>query len=262
MIRKSVLLAAAMLCVASLGYSESMRTLLTVENKMPDLGQAEVGMSGSYKDYSEDADFSEEMAFTPFVRYGLIENLTLVATVPYRQLEPQYDNDENVSGLGDVTLGFDLVAYKDIFDYPYVIPHVEVGLPTGDEDEDLGAGNATVTAGISVGTVVQDMYHFIADIGYTIDDGDDENAGVEEDKNHGYAAASIVWDVSKEFALLGEIKITDEKSNNAEDSDYPVTFDGGFSYKASKDLMINWYVGGSGNADLESFTELKVAYSF
>lgn len=251
MIRKSVLLAAAALCLASLGYSESMRTRLTVENKMPELGQAEVGVDGGYWDY----EFSEELALTPFVRYGLAENLTVFATAPYRQLEPEFG--EKVDGMGDVTLGFDLVAYKDIFDYPYVIPHVEVGLPTGDEDEGLGSGNAKVTGGISAGTVVQDMYHFIVDIGYTIDDSDDEGV---EDNNHGYAAGSIVWDVSKEFALLAEIKMTNEEDSMGE-SDYPVLYDGGFSYKATKDLAINWYVG-AGDPDLDSFTALKIAYSF
>ena len=253
MIRKSVLLAVAALCVSSLGYSESMRTRLTVENKFPDLGQAEVGADGGYWDY----EFSEELALTPFVRYGLAENLTVFATAPYRQLEPEYG--EKVDGMGDATVGFDLVAWQDIFDYPYIIPHVEIGLPTGDEDEGLGAGNATVTGGISAGTIVEDVWHFIADVGYVIDDSDDKGV---EDNNHGYIAGSLVLDLSKEFALLGEIKMTDEKSNNSEDSDYPVIFDGGFSYKASKDLMVNWYVGGSGNSDLNSFTVLKMAYSF
>lgn len=252
MIRKSIALAAATFCVASLGYSEPMRTWLTVENKMPERGQAEVGVAGAY----DDCEFSEESTFYAYGRYGLAENLAMFAVVPYSQIEPEYG--EKVDGMGDVTVGLDLVAWQDIFDYPYIIPHVEVGLPTGDEDEGLGKGNATFKGGFSVGTVVEDVYHFIADVGYILDDSDEQG---QEDNNHGYLAGSLVWDLSKEFSLLGEIKITNEEDSRGE-SDYPVTYDGGFSYKITKDLVLNWYAGGANNTDINFFTAMKVAYSF
>ena len=115
--------------LAALNFSiaapaEESRAFLTTENKFPEQGQLEL----SYLLESDQNDGFDYATHALQARYGLIENLTTRLTVPYAVLDPEVG--DSVDGLGDVRLGFDLLAFEDIFRYPYVIPHVEVGFAT------------------------------------------------------------------------------------------------------------------------------------
>jgi hypothetical protein len=69
--------------------------------------------------------------------YGITDRLQVEGTVPYVSLDPE--DGETASGLGDAELGVLYAVRKPLL--PLAISTgLEVTLPTGDEDEDLGEG--------------------------------------------------------------------------------------------------------------------------
>ncbi|MBN1269633.1 MAG: transporter [Kiritimatiellae bacterium] len=250
--------------VAGLCQAEPMRPLLVKENKFPDAGQLEAGAVFKYSEYDEEdttvvfvdglpvinqAGSREEMSAAPYLRYGLLENLAVVGTVPYRDIDNEFGDD--ASGMGDASLGFEIKVFEDIFDYPYVIPHMDVIFDTGDEDDGLGRGYSSVLLGCSVGTVVADIYHWIADARYEIRN-DEENVFS--------GALAFIWDVSDELSVLAEGYVSDEEM--PPDNDHPAFGQAGMCYKASEDLLISIYGGAGKNTGEDMVGTLKVSYSF
>ncbi len=253
MMRKCLVWFAAFTIGASLASAESMRPLLTKENKMPELHKAEVGVLGIYKEIPEDFDKGvyvkrDEYTETPYVRYGLVENLTLVATVPFKQVQPKVGDDQ--SGLSDVSIGAELMAFQDIFDYPWIMPHADISFQTGDEDKGLGAGENIVTVGAALGTTVADVWHYAADLTYELHDNTDDVAG---------GALSLTWDLNERFSVLGEGKMTNEEQGNFKN---PIYYDVGMCYKATEALAFNVYGGGATDAEEHTIIGVKGAYSF
>jgi len=205
-----------------------MRTTLTSENKFPETGQLELGGFFQHAEQTEDL---EQDSFGVYARYGLWENVTFGAAVPFVDSE---FNDESNSGLGDVVLSLDLLAYQDIFRYPFVIPHVDVGLPTGDEDEGLGTGETVINFGLSVGTKVYDQLTYVIDLSYAFNGALD----VPGD-NVAYLSGSLVWDISDRFAAFVEGRAYDKNTLD----DYPYLVEAGLSYMLTRDVMITGYGG-------------------
>ena len=250
--------------VSGLCQAESMRTLLVKENKFPDAGQLEVGSVFKYSEYDQEettivfvdglpvinpAGSREEMSAAPYLRYGLLENLTVIGTLPYRDIDNEFGED--ASGIGDASLGFELKVLEDIFDYPYVIPHMDVIFDTGDEEEGLGRGDSSVLLGCSVGTVVADIYHWIVDARYEVRN-DEENVVS--------AALAFIWDISDQFSVLAEGYLSDEEV--PPDAKHPAFAQGGMCYKATDNLAINIYGGAGKNPGEDMVGTLKVSYSF
>lgn len=239
------------LAVCSVAQAEPQRTRLSHENKFPELGQPEVGAMFDYVEY----DRRDEQISTAYARYGLLKNLTLNAAVPYKEVDPEFSGSE--SGFSDASLGIELKAYEDIFGYPYVIPYATVSFDTGDEDKGLGTGETITALGISIGTVVYDQLHYVADLNYAINGG--AESGYED--NLLSVSLSLVWDVSKTFAVIAEGRITDE--DNAEDST-PGLVLAGFNYKATESLefTVEGGAGTGGAENADSLASVKVAYTF
>lgn len=239
------------LASVSMAGAEMQRALLTHENKYPELHQLEIGALGS----AEDFDSGDVRSVGPFVRFGLLENLTFSATAPYMEISPDFGKDE--SGIGDTVLGLDLLAYQDIFGYPYVIPHVSVSLDTGDEDKGLGRGDTFTTVGVSIGTVTHEVLHWIADFSYVINGGE---KGSDTD-NYYELAGSLIWDVSKRFAVLVEGMLSEQEEA---DGDHLNFVQGGFTYKWTDDLVMGAYFGSttSDDSDSNGRVTVKASYSF
>ncbi|NCC50640.1 MAG: hypothetical protein EOM20_05430 [Spartobacteria bacterium] len=251
MIRKFVMVAMAVLAAGSI-YGEAMRPLLTKENAFPGKHRFEVGAVGQYKQLNkkELAKDQETDVWwgTPYGRFGVADNFALFAKVPYGSIRPETGSDE--SGIGDVSAGFELLAFEDIFTYPFVIPHAEVFFNTGDEDKGLGEGKTHFMGGIAVGTVVEEVVQFVADLRYEIYDNRDNVASL---------AISVIWDLSERFAVLGEMKAADEEVNN---HSYTMFFQGGLCYKITEALAINVYGGAGKHTDEDVVASTKISYAF
>lgn len=252
MIRR--LLAVSLFAVAAQGaLAESQRAFFTRENRFPETGKAEVGGIYQYKEY----DDRDESYVAPYGRYTIIDNLTINAAVPYGWVSPDFGDDE--SGLGDTTIGLELLAYQDIFEYPWVIPHVDLGLETGDEDEGLGQGETVTTFGVSVGTTVYDELHYVVDVSYAVDGGSEK----PDPDNVLIFGGSIIWDVSEKFAVLVEGQATDEDN---EEDDVPLFFQAGMTYAFTEAFVLSWYGGADASGDDGQGEDMRVtvkgAYTF
>jgi hypothetical protein len=253
MMRRLVVAVAFFIAAAQGVLAEVQRALFTHENRFPEVGHAEAGAFVEYREF----ETSDVTSIRPYGRYTAIQNLTLNADIPYHWLTPQDGDDE--TGLGDMSVGLELLAYQDIFDYPWVIPHVNVTFPTGDEDDGLSTGDSVTTFGVSVGTTTYDELHWLADLSYAVNGGNEQ----PDADNVFIFAGSIIWDVSETFALLAEIQGTDE--DNPED-DVPYTAVGGMIFTFSEDFTLGLYGGGSatggGSAAEDLIASAKVALTF
>lgn len=255
MMRKLLVVLVGVVAMGTVCHAEAMKPLLTKENAFPDVFQPEVGVLAQYREIPEDD--GPEMGFDqydigPYVRFGLLKNLAVYGMLPYVMNEPEFGDKEQ--GVGDAVVGVEFLAYEDIFKYPFVIPHAEVSLSTGDEDKGLGAGDNEYVFGVSIGTVVDDMFHYIVDLSYNVQ-GDDENIGL--------LSGTFMWDLNEQFSVLLEARASNADGSDAtEDDDDPVFFQGGMYYTATEAFGFGLYVGGGHNMQEDVVLSGKASYSF
>ena len=246
-----LLLVGCSLLIGLATFAEPQRTTYTVENRFPTWGQLEVGADYGYREVSDDRSGTDIDASTlaAEVRYGLAEQLTVIAEIPYTTIDPTFDDKER--GIGDLSLGLQLFAYENAFGYPYIIPHLFVDLPTGDEDKLLGAGEVVVTPGISFGTVVDDVWNWVLDVRYRIQ-GDAENQF--------QVGASLLYEVSDEFGLLAESRYEDSGGTYSEDSSILVI--GGLAYDVGEQWLVVFNAGTAVDGNVDVITNLRATFSF
>ncbi len=259
MIRKCLVAVGVTTILAGVAFAEPQRATFVKENRMPGPFKAEIGAIGNYTeipdDYAAMNNGEDQYRVAPYARYGLGETFAVQAEVPYMHISPSSGDNEN--GLGDVVLGAEWVVYQDIFSYPFIIPHAEWSLGTGDEDKGMGAGQSLLSAGVSVGTVVMDMFHWIIDGRYTF--GKEANDGTGEEKNVFTFGGAFIWDLNEKCSLITEAKASDDK--NA-DGDVPLYIQGGIGVQASENVYVSILGGGAKNTDEDVLVSGKVSYSF
>lgn len=244
-------LSVAVLCAsASLAIAEPQRAVLTTENKFPELRQLELG----YDFYNREFEDSNYRSHELVARYGLIENLTARVHVPYDSNDPDFGDSE--SGLGDVRLGFDLVAYQDVFTYPYVIPHLDLSFTTGDEEKGLGSEDGMYMFGVAFGTVTHDMFHWILDLSYAANQG----AKASDEDDAFQVGISFIWDVSERFTMGLEVLVQDFQDTDNE----PYLIGGGLTYKWTESLQSRVFLGGwqEQESGEDQFFNFNTAYTF
>jgi hypothetical protein len=252
MMRKGLVLVVAVLAITSIARAEPMRTVFTKDNKTPDLHQLEAGLLFEYADATDPKDpdyYGSTFSGAPYVRFGLVKNVSVFGQFPLVSSSPEFGSDER--GFGDVTAGIELLAFQDIFDFPWVMPHASVVLPTGDEDNGLGGGETVVRIGAAAGTTVMDVLHWALDARYEFHEEVDSFASI---------AASCVWSLSDAFTLSLEGKATTEQY--ATNDKHPVFLIGGMSYKATDHMSFMVYGGGSKQPDDTALAGGKIAVSF
>jgi len=253
MTRKFLVVVVLVSLMAGLAQARPRRTVYTRENRKPEVYQPEIGGTFFYQEIPEErvgvADSKDIYTTTPYARLGLAENFALYGSLPFIHISPEQGDSE--SGIGDMVAGFELVAWEDIFGYPYFLPYAEISLATGSESKGMGAGNSLVTLGMSIGTTTYDVLDWVIDAQYTID---------RDEENIARFSGSLIWNVSDLFSILGEVRTTDKKVR--EDEDYPIYFLGGLTYEPNEDWFVNVYGGGASRADSDALVGVKVAYTF
>lgn len=237
-----------LLAAVGISHGEAQRTLLTYENKSPELHQWEAGLLAQNREF----ETRTLTSFAPYARYGLIENLTVYGDVPFASSDADFGEDG--SGLGDARLGLQLLAYHDVFGYPWVTPHVDTIFATGDEDKALGNGENAFMFGVSVGSTMYDQLHFIVDLSYALNGA--PGSATAEDQT--LVSGSIVWDVDERFAVLAEGRMSDEGTAN----DHPLLFQGGMVYKFTESLGLGIYAGSWTESEEDVDVTGKLSYTF
>lgn len=247
MLKKATI--AALCCASTLAWGEAQRALLTHENKYPELHQLELGYEFRQREF-EDFQFRTHSAQA---RFGVWENLTAILDVPWAQRDNDFGDDE--SGIGDVEFGLDLVAYQDIFGYPYVIPHVAASFSTGDEDEGLGTGETMYLFGVSIGTVVYEVLHYVLDVSFA----QNYDAKASEEDDALLVSLSLLWDLSDRFNVAAEGRVVDLQ--DTDDESYLIG--GGFTYEWTENFQTGFFYGGWQESDDEDrVLSVRANYTF
>lgn len=238
----------ALFAVASLAWSEPQRVFLTTENKFPETGKLELGYDYTGREY-ETLKFTSHSAVA---RLGLVENLTARVQAPFVNHEPDFGDSE--SGVGDVVLGLDLVAYQDVFSFPFVIPHLDVAFPTGDEEKGLGSGDTLVKFGVSIGTKTHEQFVWVADFSYA--SAYDAKASEQDDQFD--IALSWLWELSDQFTFNLEGLVRRMESYDSSS----VLLGGGMTYKWTPALQSGVYFGAWNSNDSGEDQLLKISASY
>ena len=234
--------------------AETQRTTYSFENRFPAQGRVEAGAEIKFQEievYNDGVIFQDyrRTSYGAYGRYGLLDNLTASALVPFVDSDPDPGSSE--AGLGDLQLGLQLKAYEDIFTYPFVIPHINVSLPTGEEDSGTGDGEAILSYGIAFGTVTWDWMTWILDGTYEAHEEIDDVLG---------ASLSLIAEASRQFSFIGEIRVTDEPSTL--DADYSADVLGGLSFKWSKHFTTVFSVGGAVDDGEDFQSVIRAGYAW
>ena len=250
---KKLWLAALTLAVAgSMAASAApMRTLLVKEGMTPGKGKLELGSLFVYQEITADDSEMADSSYgelMPYARLGLTDDFSVNVGVPLAHSDM---GDDDTFGVGDLTLGVDLVGFRDTLGYPYVMPYVRLSLPTGDDEEGLGAGETQVKLGASIGTTVDDDWDFVADVGFV---------GRSETDNALQVGGAIIYSFNKKFSMQGEVMYEASSDSDMEDSTVLL---GGMIYRPAEGWLVGLYGGmQTGEIDDNVIGGAKLAYAF
>lgn len=251
-------------CVAALVTAESeySRTLFSRENRLPEAGKLELGVFSQYTRYDESVGVPglnlkrKDYTVSPYARYGLREDLAVFAHIPFAHVDSD-SLPKSHTGIKDISVGLELLAYEYTFGYPYVLPYVEIFFPTGDEDDLMGNGKTDAAIGVSVGTTVYDVYHYVLDACYNVNQ---KESGTDKKNGVFSLSAAFIWDLSEKFSVMAEARGTTEDILG--ESAVPVYFRGGMYYRMTDKLALSWYGGTSINAPEDGMGAFQVGYMF
>ncbi len=258
--RKGLWLALAFAVAAGVASADPMRTVFTKENKMPEALKAELslGAGASSTDAEELGEEDADSFFvTPGVRFGLTDRVAVWGEIPYVGYSA---GDLDEQGLGDIALGVDFLFFEDIFEYAWILPHATAILPTGDEDDGLGAGEGQGRLGISVGTTVNDVVHFAVDGSYWVNGTAAEDVLSDDRDDLFTGALSVVWDLDDKSSLLGEVEVRDDAID--EDDDFATRGHLGLAYKVNQLVSVMAYGGGASGLGLDYYGMGRVVVAF
>ena len=249
--RKIIALSATVVAVSAICFGEAQRTSVSFENKFPELNKWEVGA------IAQDRKFEDGKLLTlgAYGRYRLLDRVTVDGTLPVASSSKDFGEDGTT--LGDINLGLQLLAYQDkAFLYPFVIPHFNVTLPTGDPDKGTGNEDTGYLVGMSIGTKTHDCLTWVGDVSYSAKGG----VGAPDELDQAIIGLSIVWDLDDSFALIGEGKVAGFGADSPDGRPYYAG--GGFAYKFTENLQFSLN-GGMWNSTREDVDVVgKLSYSF
>lgn len=227
------------------------RTFLLREDQRPAAEGWEIGVKVDFSERQEGIlglSVTDEWENSAYIRYGMTPNLSLRATVPYLVRDPDLGSSD--SGLGDVRLGFELVTWRDIYDYPYIMPYAEASFPTGDEDKGFGKGEIRGIAGIAGGSTAWRYTHFVVDVRYEIR---------PEADNRLSGGLAIIHELSKKFAVSVEGIVAEKEEGR---SQRPKQIVAGMTYKPNPSWTLSFHGGKESDGERDAIGGLKIAYSF
>lgn len=260
---KLLVSAAALGLLVSVASAEPMRTVYTMENRLPEQLGVELSVQGAYAGYDGRLSTEDGTVYQvgPALRFGITDRLALTAWVPWAGYDFSHGNSDD--GIGDVHTGLQFLFFEDIFDYVWIIPYVDVRWATGDEDKMLGTGTTGAHFGISVGTTTYDCLHWAADVSYGINDAinysdDDVTAG----------SLSLIWDLNEMprvygqvlSSLFGEVQLRDDPIKP--DSDFWALYHVGLAFRANDVFTISGFFGSTTDENMDYYAGGKASLSF
>ncbi len=239
--------------VAGSSLASPMRTDLTRENRLPDVREIEASVYGRYQELTDnvqDYTDNDETRGTAELRlkYGVNRDFALIGAIP--GVTSEVGSADAEAGVGDVRLGFELRAFEEPYDLPYIMPYFEVALPTGDDAKGLGYGEVTAIGGLAFGTEVWEFVRMGADVG-----------GVFNSDNSGLRLGGhIIWELSPKFSMLSEIVYEDMPSDSNRNE---LWITGGMAYRPHDLWQISLHGGAAVDGDEQDTTvSMRITRTF
>lgn len=263
---------------ATMASATPMRTTMTLENAMPEQFMPEIGVDVfgyalSDLPHGIDGFDVDVWEWDINARLGLLDSLALTLEVPFISWDadtaiPLRDGkgfSDGEAGLGHVALGLQWRPWEDIFDYVWIIPHAQLFFPTGDKDKYLGTGDVDAKLGVSVGTTVEDDWHFAVDGSWVAADMVDPITFVTEDHGAFLGSVSIMYDLFSDM-IDGQASIFAEGSYLTYSSDPDehgrARAQAGISYASDCGLTTALYGGGQSGDGEGGFGGIRMVYGF
>lgn len=185
--------------------------LLTEDTGTQGTGHVQLELTHDLSHAKDAASDARTQRFNAVLSVGLAENLDAIAALPYERLTERLDAAAPTSeGLGDMEIAAKWRFYdKDALSFAL---RPGLGLPTGHEDEGLGAGHVTPSL-FAVMTYARAPWTFHLHIGYT-----HTPHPAPDERNHVSHAS-----VAVEYKLSGSVRLVSDASleSNAERSGHP-----------------------------------------
>lgn len=232
----------------------AQRTSLVFENQFPATGKYELTGGIRIGEFDENDEISRARSADLFGvdlagRYSPIDNLTLGLEVPLRAVDGPSGADGG--GFGDIGLSLAILGYEHALEAPYVIPHVKVFLPTGDEDDGLGGGELRIRPGITSGFLIYNRWHMIGQLGYEFNDAIENSIIV---------SIGSIYEMNNRFGFTSELSVSDAEVG--ESKDQSVEAQVGFYYDWNNALRMNIRGGGGETVGEDAFGEISFTYNF
>lgn len=261
---KQLILTTAAVMAAMICRGEAQRTVRSLENKFPTQGQLELGVNFRSYQFDDEGDSSLN-SVGAVARYGLLKNLTAYIEAPAAVFKTDIGDDGE--GVGDLRGGLQLKAYEDVFEYPWIVPHFDFTVSTGNDDEGLGTGEGSYAFGISIGSRMYDTYGFVLDGTHVLNGGYQTGSMATEDAT--VLSLSITADVSEQLAFVveGSLVLVDDDDDDEdffsdESSDDPVYVGAGMVYRWSERLTIGGNIGSWSDAQFDTELSVRAGYDF
>ncbi|MFZ5997119.1 MAG: transporter [Nitrospirota bacterium] len=219
------------------GVSFAAHPLITDDSGTQGKGkfQVEVNSEFSYDKEKEDGITTKERVseLSTILSYGVADNVDVVLGVPYQWIRTEEDGvTASVDGISDVSLEIKWRFYeKDGLSFAL---KPGITLPTGDDEDGLGAGRATYGL-FFISTKELEPWAFHLNLGYIRNENE-----VDERKDIWHASLASELEVIKNLSAVANIGI--ERNTDSASDSYPVFILGGIIYSITENLDVDFGV--------------------
>lgn len=220
------------LCVVffSTGQTYAAHPLITDDSGTQGKGRYQLELNGEFGKDREEGVKTETFDIKATISYGVTENIDLVLTLPYQKIKiKEEDAKKSSEGLSDIGLELKWRFYEK--DGLSLALKPGLTLPTGNEDNGLGTGKATLSL-FFITTYEQHPWAVHFNAGYIRN----ENI-IDERKDIWHLSLAGTFEVIENLKIVGNIGV--ERNTDKVSRTDPAFILAGLIYSLSKDLDID-----------------------
>lgn len=220
------------LCVIffSTGQTYAAHPLITDDSGTQGKGRYQLELNGEFGKDREEGVKTETFDIKAIMSYGVTENIDLVLTLPYQKIKiKEEDARKSSEGLSDIGLEAKWRFYEK--DGLSLALKPGLTLPTGDEDNGLGTGKATLSL-FFITTYEHPPWAVHFNAGYIRN----ENI-IDERKDIWHLSLAGTFEIIENLKIVGNIGV--ERNTDKESRTDPAFILAGLIYSLSKDLDID-----------------------
>jgi hypothetical protein len=204
--------------------------LITDDTGTQGKGKIQIELNSEYGVEKENGAKEKTIQIASTFTYGLIDNLDLIAGIPYLFNNTEADGETTKEkGISDVSFETKWRFYE-ISDFSFAVKP-GISFPTGDDKKGLGSGKVGYS-GLLISTINLEPFVFHINLGYTRN----ENK-FEEEKNLWNVSAACEYLIIKNLRLVANIGM--EKNTEPDSSDNPAFILGGIIYTVKDNIDLD-----------------------